>query len=63
MRAMLGTWIEESGDQGRESEAMYDSDMAVYVNSQSRSTDQIDVLKRNIALMNTGKPGVSRGDG
>ena len=51
MRAMLETWIEESGDQGRESEVMYDSDMAVYVNSQSRSPDQIDVLKRNIVLM------------
>ena len=51
MRAKLDTWIEESGDQGRESGAMYDSDMAVYVTSQRRSPDQVDVLKRNIALM------------
>ena len=51
MRGMLDSWIEETGDKGPESGAMYDSDMAVYVNSQRRSPDQIDVLERNIALM------------
>ncbi len=49
MRGMLDDWIEETGDRGPESEAMYDSDMAVYVGT--KPPEQTEVLRKNIALM------------
>jgi arylsulfatase A-like enzyme len=49
MRSMLDTWIEKTGDKGPESEAMYDSDMAVYVGTKPGA--QTVVLRNNIALM------------
>lgn len=49
MRGMLDNWIEETGDKGPETEAMYDSDMAVYVGT--KSPEQTEVLRENISLM------------
>jgi hypothetical protein len=53
MRGRLDRWMEETGDQGRvpESEKRYDSDMAVYLNEQSRNAAQVRILEANIALM------------
>jgi arylsulfatase A-like enzyme len=51
MRKRLADWEERTGDRGRtpEPEAMYDSDMAVYLGSKPAKGD--DVLRKNIALM------------
>ncbi len=49
MRKHLDTWIVRTGDQGFESEAQYDSDMAEY--ARSKDPEQVAILKRNIALM------------
>jgi arylsulfatase A-like enzyme len=51
LRGRLDRWIEETGDRGRqpESQAAYDSDMAVYLESNNEAQDGI--LRRNIALM------------
>jgi arylsulfatase A-like enzyme len=51
LRRRLDRWIDETGDQSRqpESQAMYDSDMAVYLGSKNDSQDT--VLRKNIALM------------
>ena len=52
LRAQMDRWIEETGDRGAESEAMFDSDMAVYSKGQRRSdSEQAAILARNIALM------------
>lgn len=55
MRGRLDTWMEETGDLGREpeSEEMYDSDMAPYLqkNKKGGGTSQHEILKRNIAIM------------
>lgn len=55
MRAILANWIIESDDQGRfpESDAMYDSDMKVYIDRQlSRGrTEYVRDLQENIKLM------------
>jgi arylsulfatase A-like enzyme len=53
MRGRLDRWMEETGDQGRvpETEKRYDSDMAVYLNEQSKSAAQLRILEANIALM------------
>lgn len=45
LRARLGTWMTSCGDDGPEPEAMYDSDMAVYVGSGRPE------VERNIATM------------
>jgi arylsulfatase A-like enzyme len=45
LRARLDRWIVETGDRGSESEAMYDSDMAVYVGNGNPE------VEKNIALM------------
>ncbi len=49
MRKRLADWEERTGDRGRKPEpmAMYDSDMAVYLNESKKGND---VLKRNIEL-------------
>jgi len=49
MRSRLNNWIKATGDQGPESDARYDSDMAVYL--KSKDGDQVEILKRNIAQM------------
>ncbi|MCI0457650.1 MAG: hypothetical protein L0Z62_11820, partial [Gemmataceae bacterium] len=51
LRARLERWMQETNDRGREPEPakMYDSDMAVYLNSKAAA--QSDVLRQNIALM------------
>ncbi|WP_417748913.1 sulfatase [Rosistilla oblonga] len=55
LRARLDQWMETTGDQGRqpESAAMYDSDMAVYVESVQRrgTAEYLQALQKNIALM------------
>lgn len=52
MRQALDAWILKTNDKGRfpETEAMYDSDMAVY-NKSKGAAGQNDILSRNIALM------------
>ena len=49
MRGILGAWITETGDRGQtpEPEAVYDSDMAVYLASRKNSAE----LRGNIAQM------------
>ncbi len=51
LRARLDRWMEETGDHGRrpEPEAMYDSDMKVYLGE--KAGPQTEELRRNIALM------------
>ena len=56
MRSRLDTWMVESNDMGREpeSEAMFNSDMDVYLNSlRSRKKDpeHLKVIEANIELM------------
>lgn len=55
LRALLCNWIIESDDQGRfpESEAMYDSDMNAYIESQLRRgrTEYAQEIQDNIRLM------------
>lgn len=45
LRSRLDRWMQETGDRGPESEAMYDSDMAVYLGKGNPP------VERNIALM------------
>lgn len=49
MRQRLDQWIEVTVDRGAESEAMYDSDMAVYLGGRDGEPEQ--VIMRNIELM------------
>ncbi|MBE7500563.1 MAG: sulfatase [Verrucomicrobiales bacterium] len=49
LRARLDRWMTETRDRGPESEAMYDSDMAVYLGG--RKDAQATVTRRNIELM------------
>jgi arylsulfatase A-like enzyme len=51
MRAALEKWLSETDDRGRtpESEAMYDSDMAVYLSSQR--DNRSGIIRRNIERM------------
>jgi arylsulfatase A-like enzyme len=49
LRGRLDKWMAETGDRGKESDAMYDSDMAVYLAGQTGP--QAEALKANIALM------------
>ncbi|MCE2863153.1 MAG: hypothetical protein RIR76_2546 [Verrucomicrobiota bacterium] len=55
MRARLGRWMVETGDRGPEPEAMYDSDMAVYLGGRpGKERDEgagASVTARNIAQM------------
>lgn len=55
LRGNLETWIEQTGDQGQrpESEAMYDSDMAVYLTQRGGTKDPArrKITEDNIALM------------
>ena len=51
LRQRLDRWIEETGDRGRqpESQAMFDSDMDVYLGN--KATNQSAILQENIKLM------------
>ncbi|MDA0347146.1 MAG: sulfatase [Verrucomicrobia bacterium] len=50
-RKQLESWMKETNDHGPESEAMYDSDMAVYTNSRNEDPEAGETLVRNIATM------------
>jgi len=50
-RKQLDNWMKKTNDHGPESEAMYDSDMAVYINSKNVDQKQGEILVRNIATM------------
>jgi arylsulfatase A-like enzyme len=51
MRARLDRWIVETKDRGPETEAMYDSDMDVYVGGRVNKETGQTVTEKNIALM------------
>jgi hypothetical protein len=51
LRNRLDRWIVETKDKGPESEAMYDSDMAVYLSGRGKKGKGETVTERNIALM------------
>ena len=51
LRQRLDDWIENTNDHGPESEAMYDSDMAVYLNPENPDIERERILRKNIALM------------
>jgi arylsulfatase A-like enzyme len=52
LRAKLNRWIDETKDLGPEAGAMYDSDMAVYLQASGGArSDKTEILKRNIELM------------
>lgn len=53
LRQTLETWIRHTGDQGEqpESEAVFDSDMAAYLNAVKRRPEYAETVRRNIALM------------
>ena len=51
LRKRLDEWITRTNDHGPESEAMYDSNMAVFANSPNPDPEQARILSRNIALM------------
>jgi arylsulfatase A-like enzyme len=49
LRGRLDRWMRETGDRGPEAEAMYDSDMAVYL--AEKKGEKLIELQSNIALM------------
>ena len=51
LRKRLDGWIKRTKDRGPESEAMYDSNMAVFADSPNADAEQARILSRNIALM------------
>lgn len=51
LRKRLNDWMQRTQDRGPESEAMYDSNMAVFANSPNVDAEQARILDRNIALM------------
>jgi len=52
LRQRLDRWMDETKDHGPESEAMYDSDMAVYLGGRARPRNgATSVTQRNIELM------------
>jgi arylsulfatase A-like enzyme len=50
-RKQLENWMKRTHDHGPESETMYDSDMAVYINSKNVDPVAGETLARNIATM------------
>lgn len=50
-RANLDRWLVDTKDKGPESEAMYDSDMAVYLGGRANKGKGETVTEKNIALM------------
>lgn len=55
LRGVLDTWIRETRDQGQspETEAAYDADMAVYLESRRNATEYVQTMERNIRQMKT----------
>ncbi len=55
LRGILNTWIRETNDRGQtpETEAAYDSDMAVYLKSRKDEAKYIHTMQRNIRQMKT----------
>ncbi len=51
MRAHLDQWIAETKDKGPESDAMYDSDMAVYIGGRANKGKGETATEKNIAQM------------
>lgn len=51
LRGRLDRWMVETNDHGPESEKMYDSDMAVYLNSRGNKGKNHAVTEKNIRLM------------
>ncbi len=51
LRGRLDRWMAETKDRGPESEAMYDSDMAVYVGGRNGKAKGETETEKNIALM------------
>ena len=55
MRARLDRWMKDTGDRGPEAEAMYDSDMAVYLGGRAGKDKGEgggpEATARNVALM------------
>ena len=55
MRGILGDWIIESDDKGRfpESDAMYDSDMKVYIDQRKKngSTEYAKEVQGNVTII------------
>lgn len=51
LRARLDRWMVETGDRGPEPEAMYDSDMAVYLGERAGKGRVDNPTEKNIALM------------
>jgi arylsulfatase A-like enzyme len=55
LRGILDAWIRETKDQGQtpETEAVYDADMAVYLESRKNEAEYIQTMQRNIRQMKT----------
>ncbi len=52
LRSRLDQWMTETRDHGPESDAQFDSDMAVYLGEQRRQApDRAEIIQRNIDLM------------
>ncbi|MCC6489849.1 MAG: sulfatase [Candidatus Hydrogenedentes bacterium] len=53
LRKILDTWIRETNDQGQtpETEAVYDADLAVYLESRKDEPEYIATMQKNIAQM------------
>ncbi len=51
LRGRLDRWIVDTKDKGPESEAMYDSDMAVYTGERANKGKNETPTQKNIALM------------
>ena len=51
LRSRLDSWIKATGDRGPEPVGMYDSDMAVYLQSRGNDPKQLQVLTGNIKQM------------
>ena len=54
LRGRLATWLEETDDKGRQAESaeMFDSDMAVYLNTiKKKRPGRSEIIAKNIALM------------
>ena len=51
LRSRLDSWIKATGDRGPEPVGMYDSDMAVYLQSRGSDPKQLQVLAGNIKQM------------
>jgi arylsulfatase A-like enzyme len=53
LRAILDTWIRDTNDQGQapETEAVYDADLAVYLESRKDEVEYIQTMQKNIKQM------------